>query len=60
MSYKCCDCGRIFDEPKEYDERIGEFWGAPVYERFACCPYCDGDFDDYERYDEEDEEYEDA
>lgn len=64
MSYKCCDCGRVFEEPRVFDECVGEFWGAPAYERVECCPYCDGDFEDYDEFDdfemEDEEEYEDA
>lgn len=52
-----CSCGCIFtdDEAGTYQECVGEFWGAPAYETFMCCPSCGGDeFDEY--YEEEEEE----
>lgn len=41
--FKCNCCGRTFDEPDSYTENVGEFWGAPAYEEFSCCPYCGDD-----------------
>jgi hypothetical protein len=38
MAYKCYDCDRTFDEPKFTKEAHGEV--------FACCPYCNGSFDE--------------
>ena len=59
--YKCCDCGIAFIEPRTYEEKH-EFWGAPCYETFTCCPSCgsdeieecngDEDEEDLEIYDE--------
>ena len=57
MAYRCCDCGNTFREPGTYKESR-EFWGAPCYEEFDCCPVCgsdeiedfDGDIS-YEEYD---------
>ena len=58
--YICEDCGKVFDEPKTYEECMGEFWGAPAYETFAICPFCESEaFKGYdpdmekEEYDEE-------
>lgn len=43
--YRCLDCGAIFNglELKEYDEVIGDFWGAPAFDSFMLCPYCDSE-----------------
>ena len=38
MAYKCYDCERTFDEPKLTKEPHGE--------ALACCPYCNGSFDE--------------
>lgn len=38
MAYKCYDCERTFNEPKFTKEAHGEV--------FACCPYCNGSFDE--------------
>ncbi len=37
-----CECGRIFDidEARTVRECVGEFWGAPAYERWLACPRC--------------------
>ena len=59
--YRCNDCGREFEEPASYDDYRGEFWGQPVSERIAVCPFCEsGDFDEIKEDsdDEEDEERE--
>lgn len=52
--YRCDDCGAVFDEPKEWQEIRGEFWGVPCYESISGCPYCAGE--NYYYYDEESEE----
>ena len=41
MTYKCYDCERTFNEPKFTKEAHGEV--------FACCPYCNGSFDEAEK-----------
>ncbi len=43
--YRCLDCGAAFNglEAKEYDEAIGDFWGAPAFNSFRLCPHCDGE-----------------
>lgn len=38
MAYKCYDCDRTFNEPKFMTEAHGEV--------FACCPHCNGSFDE--------------
>lgn len=53
--WKCYDCGAIFEEPATYQENVGDYWGAPAYESFDCCPNCKSD--DIEDLDEE-KEYE--
>lgn len=46
MSYKCRDCGNIFDECDCYKENMGECHGSIAYETFAVCPCCgSSDFD---------------
>ena len=44
--FRCCDCGRTFDEPKEVQESRGEFWGSPCWETMYYCPYCNGDYEE--------------
>lgn len=38
--FKCEDCGATFEEVSTYQECVGEYWGAPAYETFGCCPRC--------------------
>jgi len=52
--YKCECCGEIFEEPKYVQECMGEFWGTPAFETWAVCPYCEGEFEEYEEEEEED------
>lgn len=52
MSYYCESCGRIFEEPCEYTECVGEFWGAPAYQSYAECPYCGGSIEECEHCDQ--------
>ena len=46
MTYKCLECGHIFEEGEEghYFEN-GECWGAPYSHKIYCCPLCKGDYD---------------
>lgn len=55
MLYKCCECGRIFEESEieTWKESRGEFWGQPAYEDMSGCPYCFSTA--YEEYDESEE-----
>ena len=48
MSYKCLDCGNIFDEGEEarWTENMGEYWGTPCLERMTGCPLCRGDYEE--------------
>lgn len=49
MSYKCKECGHIFEEneAKCYRENQGECHGAIAYETFTVCPCCgDTDFEE--------------
>lgn len=48
MSFYCTSCGKVFDEPYEYEECVGEFWGAPAHQRFSECPYCGGGYEEAE------------
>lgn len=43
MSFKCFECGSIFDEPRAVEESRGEFWGVPVSETMYYCPCCGSD-----------------
>ena len=52
-TFKCLDCGRIFDSPKVVEESRGEFWGMPCTETMYYCPYCGGDIDYVELLEEE-------
>ena len=47
MSYKCLECGHIFEEGEQARrrERRGEFWGAPCLEEMSGCPLCHGDYE---------------
>lgn len=57
MLYKCDNCGEVCYEEElgSYQECVGEFWGAPAYETFSCCPRCGSD-EVYE-WDEDNERY---
>ena len=49
MMYKCCDCGLVFDTPKEYSEDRTPYGGYPepgFTEHFAGCPSCGGAFNE--------------
>lgn len=68
MSYKCPDCGEIFDEPIYEEVCLEDYNGVSSmfprssrhYTTFISCPYCHGAIDiEYDAYDEEEEEYED-
>ncbi len=43
--YRCEDCGLEFDDPAQWQESRGEFWGFPAYETCFGCPNCKGSFD---------------
>lgn len=47
MTYKCLECGHIFDEGEQRESRecIGEYWGRPVYEDSDGCPCCGGAYE---------------
>ena len=46
MAYKCRCCDEVFNEPRVYREFHGFTDG--FYETQSCCPYCGGDFEDYD------------
>ena len=63
MSYKCPECGMIFEEP-EYETvcfeelyGVGSMFPDRHYGTFASCPRCGGSIDI--EYDTWDEEYDD-
>lgn len=54
---RCCNCGKIFDEPLEMQEH-SDFWGAGGWTNYYVSPCCKEVFDVFD--DEESEELEDA
>jgi hypothetical protein len=46
MTYKCLECGHIFEDGEEahWSESRGEFWGRPCSEEMTGCPLCKGDY----------------
>ena len=40
--YVCLDCGKVFEEPKYWEEEHG--LDSPPYELWKGCPVCGGDF----------------
>lgn len=40
--FVCKDCGRIFEEPREYTETHG--LDSPPYEHWRGCPLCGGTY----------------
>lgn len=55
MSYKCRECGHIFEEPHRWVERHGFTDG--MYEHWSACPRCDScDYDDRHIVEQEEEE----
>lgn len=40
MSYKCLECGHIFEEGEQ------SFWKEPHGERLSGCPICDGSYEE--------------
>ena len=46
--FRCCNCGKLFNHPKEVEESRGEFWGVPCFEKMYYSPCCDDDFEDAE------------
>ena len=46
MSYKCYDCGHIFEdgEQSHWRENMGEFWGSSCSQEMSGCPKCCGDY----------------
>ena len=47
MSYKCYECGHIFDEgeQKTFEELCGEYCGRNCYKTLEGCPMCLGAFE---------------
>lgn len=41
--YRCNDCNKLFEEPKQVTELMGEYWGHPAYQEFCYCPECDSE-----------------
>ena len=51
MSYKCLECGHIFDECEisTWQESGGEIFGSQSYETMSGCPICKGDYEKTEK-----------
>lgn len=47
MKYRCCNCGKIFDESDilRIEESRGEYWGIPCTETMYYSPCCKDDYD---------------
>lgn len=43
--FKCVECGKVFEEPKTYEEHHPYGMGYAT-ESFACCPYCESNFEE--------------
>lgn len=48
MSFKCLDCGHIFEEGEAavWGESRGEYWGVSCSEEVSGCPLCHGDYEE--------------
>ena len=56
VNFRCCECGREFEEPK----RTQEYHGDNFYEDWLCCPYCGGEYEDLNDLDDEYEDEEES
>ena len=47
MSYKCKECGHIFEEGEQavWREKVGEYGSEPCYETLSGCPKCHSDYE---------------
>lgn len=52
--FKCSCCGEVFNEPRVVRETHGFTDGFA--ETFYVCPYCGGDYDDYDSDEEVDDD----
>ena len=45
---KCLECGHVFSEYdlNTWEERRGEHFGIPCYEKMSGCPICEGDYEE--------------
>ena len=43
--FKCCECGKVFNEPKTACDSVPYGEGS-VPRTFASCPFCDGSFEE--------------
>lgn len=47
MSYKCLECGHIFEEGEQaFWNEYGEYWGTPFSQRMSGCPICKGTYEE--------------
>ena len=46
--YKCCDCGYVFEEPKNYseDRTPGYSCESSFMYRYSGCPSCSGNYEE--------------
>ena len=52
--FVCGDCGCIFEEPDEWQEDRGEYFGKPCSETMSGCPRCGGNYHPYHEVERED------
>lgn len=48
MTYRCCNCGHLFEEGElaVWGEFRGECWGTVCSESMSGCPICKGDYEE--------------
>lgn len=48
MTYKCLNCGHLFEEGEEavWEEDRGEYWGVRCSEQMSGCPMCKGEYEE--------------
>ena len=42
--YICIECGSTFEDPVNWKEDRGEYFGFPAYEEYCGSPCCRGDY----------------
>ena len=53
--YKCVECGKVYEEPYEYEECMESYYGVSGmfpdsnYHTFYECPFCGSPHDDYSK-----------
>lgn len=45
--YICFECDKVFEEPTEYKDAVGSWWGGETcYEAHSVCPFCGGEYEE--------------